>query len=43
LVTNEARRLPARAPERGIEALSRADLLAWIGFDSAAWSRRGDT
>ena len=36
LVTNKARRLPARVREQGIEVLSRADLLAWIGFNSVA-------
>jgi hypothetical protein len=36
LVTNEARRLPARARERGIEVMTSADLLAWVGFDDAA-------
>jgi hypothetical protein len=36
LVTNEVRRLPARARERGIEVMTSADLLAWVGFETAA-------
>ncbi len=36
LATNETRRLPARARQRGIEVLTSADLLAFIGFEGAA-------
>jgi hypothetical protein len=36
LVTNEVRRLPARAREQGIEVITSAELLAWVGFDAAA-------
>jgi hypothetical protein len=32
----ETRRLPARARERGIEVMTSADLLAWVGFDATA-------
>jgi hypothetical protein len=36
ITNNEVRRLPARARERGIEVMTSADLLTWVGFDTAA-------